>query len=43
MREREKERGRESTAGGEAEGKGEADSPLSQEPDMGLQPKTWRS
>ena len=29
--------------GGEAEGEGEADSPLSREPDGGLDPKTPRS
>ena len=30
-------------AGGEAEGEGEADSLLSWEPNMGLNPRAWRS
>ena len=30
-------------AGGEAEGEGEADFPLSWEPSVGLDPRTWRS
>jgi len=29
--------------GEEAEAEGEADSPLSREPDVGLDPRTWRS
>jgi len=31
------------SSGGEAEGEGEADSPLSREPDMGLDPRTLES
>jgi len=31
------------SSGGEAEGEGEADSPLSREPDTGLDPRTLRS
>ena len=44
MRETEWERERETAwAGGGAEGKEESDSPLSREPDPGLNPKTLRS
>jgi len=39
-RQRESERAQ---ARGEAQGEGETDSPLSWEPDMGLDPRTWRS
>ena len=42
LREIQKERERE-RAGGEAEGEGEADSPLSREPDAGLDSRTLRS
>ena len=38
LRERER-----AQAGGEAKGEGEADSPLSWEPNVGLDPRTWRS
>ena len=40
MRVREQKRAQ---AGGEADGKGEADSPVSREPDVGLETRTLRS
>ena len=40
MREREREH---TSKGGVAEGEGEADSPLSREPNVGLDPRTLRS
>jgi len=40
LRERERDR---AEAGREAEGEREADSPLSREPDRGLDPRSWRS
>ena len=42
MREREREREK-ARAGGRAEGEREADSPLSREPDAGLDPRTLGS